>query len=132
MFPIAEYTFGQGLLTVLSIFVFVAWIMVLITILSDLFRDHDTSGWVKAIWVLFLIFIPFLTALIYLIARGSGMRERALKEQKANQDAFQEYVRQSAGTSPADEVAKLKKLHDEGAITDAEFNAQKKKALAAK
>ena len=130
MFLLAEYTFGQGLLTVLSIFIFVAWIMVLITILSDLFRDHDTSGWVKAIWVLFLIFIPFLTALIYLIARGSGMRERSIKAQEEQQKQFDAYVRQAGGTSAADEVAKLKKLHDDGAITDAEFEEQKGKALA--
>ena len=117
MFLLAEYTFGQGLLTVLSIFIFVAWIMVLITILSDLFRDHDTSGWVKAIWVLFLIFIPFLTALVYLIARGSGMRERSIKAQEEQQKQFDAYVRQAGGTSAADEVAKLKKLHDDGAIT---------------
>lgn len=131
MFLLAEYTFGQGLLTVLSIFIFVAWIMVLITILSDLFRDHDTSGWVKAIWVLFLIFIPFLTALIYLIARGSGMRERAIKQQQEAQSQLDAYVKQTAGgTSAADEVAKLKKLHDDGAITDAEYEEQKRKALA--
>jgi ABC-type multidrug transport system fused ATPase/permease subunit len=131
MFLLAEYTFGQGLLTVLSIFIFVAWIMVLITILSDLFRDHDTSGWVKAIWVLFLIFIPFLTALIYLIARGGGMRERAIKQQQEAQSQLDAYVKQTAGgTSAADEVAKLKKLHDDGAITDAEYEEQKRKALA--
>ena len=64
MFPIAEYTFGQGLLTVLAIFVFAAWILVLFTILSDLFRDHDLSGWAKAFWVLFLIFLPFRAALV--------------------------------------------------------------------
>ena len=78
---IADYSFGEALGTVLAVFIFVAWIMVLFTILSDLFRDHEMSGLGKAIWVVFLIFIPFLTALIYLIARGSGMRDRALKEQ---------------------------------------------------
>ena len=82
MFPIAEYTFGQGLLTVLAIFVFMAWILVLVTIMNDLFRDHDTSGWMKAVWVFFLIFLPFLTALIYLITRGHGMRERSIKAQE--------------------------------------------------
>ena len=132
MFLVAEYTFGQGLLTVLSIFVFMAWILVLLQILGDLFRDHDTSGFKKAIWVFFLIFLPFLTALIYLIARGNGMRERALKQQQEAKAEFDAYVKQSAGTSPADEVAKLKKLHDDGAITDAEFKEQKTKALAAK
>jgi hypothetical protein len=126
---IAEYTFGQGLLTVLSIFVFMAWILVLAQILGDLFRDRDTSGFKKALWVLFLIFIPFLTALIYLISRGDGMRERAIKQQEESKAQFDAYVKQSAGTSAADEVAKLKKLHDEGALTDAEFKKQKAKAL---
>ena len=131
MFPIAEYTFGQGLLTVLSIFVFMAWILVLITILSDLFRDHDLSGWAKAFWVLFLIFIPFLAALIYLIARGSGMRERAIKQDEADQKQFDAYVKQaSGGASAADEVAKLAKLRDEGTISAEEFERQKAKALA--
>ena len=132
MFLLAEYTFGQGLLTVLSIFVFMAWILVLVTILGDLFRDHDTSGWTKALWVLFLIFIPFLAAFIYLIARGNGMRDRALKQQEEAKAQFDTYVKQAGGASAADEVAKLKKLHDDGALTDAEFEEQKKKALAAK
>ena len=82
---LADYTFGQGLLTVLEIFLFAAWLMVLFTIFADLFRDHQMSGWGKAAWVLFLIFVPFLAALIYLIARGSGMRERALAQQQEAQ-----------------------------------------------
>ena len=131
MFLVAEYTFGQGLLTVLSIFVFMAWILVLFTILSDLFRDHDISGFKKALWVFFLIFLPFLTALIYLIARGGGMRDRALKQQQEAQAQFDAYVKQAGGSSAADEVAKLKKLHDDGVLSDAEFEKQKTKALAA-
>jgi hypothetical protein len=130
MIPIAEYTFGQGLLTVLAIFVFAAWIMVLFTILSDLFRDHDLSGWGKAFWVVFLIFIPFLAVLVYLIARGHGMRERAIKSQKEAQEQFDAYVKQAAGGSSADEIAKLAKLRDDGAITAEEFEAQKSKLLA--
>src|SRR5688500_10870725 len=107
-----------------------SWILVLFTILGALFRDHDTSGFEQALWVLFLIFIPFLTAFIYRIARGSGMRERALKQQEEAKAQFDAYVQQSTGTSAADEVAKLKKLHDDGALTDAEFSEQKAKALA--
>ena len=127
---IAEYTFGQGLLTVLSIFIFVAWILVLVTILSDLFSDHSLSGWAKAFWVLFLIFIPFLAALIYLIARGSGMRERAIKKHEEQQKQLDAYVKEKAGgASAADEVAKLAKLRDEGTITAEEFERQKAKAL---
>ncbi len=127
---IAEYTFGQGLLTVLSIFFFVIWIWILITILSDLFRDHELSGWWKAVWVLFLVFIPFLTALIYLIARGSGMRERTIQAQADAKKEFDSYVRQTAGgASTADEIAKLAELKAAGTITDAEFEAQKAKLL---
>jgi uncharacterized membrane protein YcjF (UPF0283 family) len=130
MIPIAEYTFGQGLLTVLTIFLFFAWIMVLITVLSDLFRDHDLSGWGKAAWVVFLIFIPFLAVLVYLIARGHGMRERSVKSQQEAQKQFDDYVKHAAGGSSADEIAKLAKLRDEGAITAEEFEAQKQKLLA--
>jgi len=131
--PIAEYTFGQGLLTVLSIFFFVIWIWILITILSDLFRDHELSGWWKAVWVLFLVFIPFLTALIYLIARGSGMRERTIKAQAEAKQHFDDYVRQTAGpaggASTADELSKLADLKAKGTISEEEFQAQKAKLL---
>lgn len=131
MIPIAEYTFGQGLLTVLSIFIFMAWILVLVNIISDIFRDDEMSGWGKAGWILFLIFIPFLAALIYLIARGDGMRERAIKQDEADQKQFDAYVKQAGGgTSAADEVAKLAKLRDEGTISAEEFERQKAKALA--
>ena len=75
----ADYSLGDAFLTVIWIFVFVAWIMVLFTIIGDLFRDHQLSGWWKAVWIFFLIFVPFLTALIYLIARGHGMRERSIR-----------------------------------------------------
>jgi ABC-type transport system involved in cytochrome bd biosynthesis fused ATPase/permease subunit len=130
---IAEYTFGQGLLTVLSIFFFVIWIWILITILSDLFRDHELSGWWKAVWVLFLVFIPFLTALIYLIARGNGMRDRTIKAQAEAKQHFDDYVRQTAttsgGASTADELSKLAGLKANGTISDAEFEAQKAKLL---
>ena len=125
---VAEYTFGQGLLTVLAVFVFVAWIMVLFTILSDLFRDHGLSGWGKAAWVLFLIFVPFLAALIYLIARGGGMRERSIAQQQEAKEQFDAYVRQTAGGG-ADELAKLSDLRDKGAITDEEFQRAKDKLL---
>jgi hypothetical protein len=127
---VADYSFGEGLLTVLAVFVFVAWIMVLFTILSDLFRDHEMGGWGKAIWVVFLIFLPFLTALIYLIARGSGMRERAVKEQAEQRKHFDEYIRETAGTSKVDELANLAELHDKGKISDAEYEQLKAKLLA--
>ncbi len=128
---LADVTFGQVLLTVLEVFVFAAWLMILFTILGDLFRDHEISGWAKAIWVIFLIFIPFLGTLIYLITRGNGMRERAIKQQHEMQQQMDAYMKQAAGGgSPADELAKLSDLHDKGKLTDAEFNSAKAKIVA--
>jgi len=127
---LADFTFGQALLTVLEIFLFAAWLMVLFTIISDLFRDHGLSGWGKAAWIIFLIFVPFLGALVYLIARGSGMRERALAQQQEAQKQFDAYVRQTAGSeSAADELAKLSKLHDEKKLSDEEFERAKAKVV---
>ncbi|MGA8217561.1 MAG: SHOCT domain-containing protein [Solirubrobacterales bacterium] len=128
---LADYTFGQGLLTVLEIFVFAAWLMVLFTIIGDLFRDHGMSGWGKAAWIIFLIFLPFLGTLIYLIARGSGMRERALAQQQEVQNQLDAYVKQTAGGgSAADELTKLAKLHDEHKLSDEEFERAKSKIVA--
>jgi ABC-type multidrug transport system fused ATPase/permease subunit len=128
---IADYTFGQGLLTVLEIFVFAAWLMVLFTIIGDLFRDHGMSGWGKAAWIVFLIFVPFLGTLVYLIARGSGMQERALAEQQEAQKEIDAYVKQTAGGgSAADELTKLAKLHDEHKLSDEEFERAKAKIVA--
>ena len=126
---LAEYTFGQGLLTVLAVFVFVAWIMVLFTIIADLFRDHELSGWWKAVWIFFLIFIPFLTALIYLITRGNGMRERSIKEQQDAQAQFDSYVRETAGVSQADQIAALADQKEKGNLSEAEFEQAKAKVL---
>ena len=126
---LAEFTFGNALLTVLSVFIFVAWIMVLFTIIGDVFRDHEMSGLGKAAWIFVLIFIPFFTALIYLIVRGACMRERALAEQNEMQAQFDSYVRQTAGGSHADELAKLAELRDKGSITEQEFERAKAKLL---
>ena len=82
---LADFTFGQALLTVLEVFLFAAWLMILFVIIGDLFRDHSMSGWGKAAWTIFLIFVPFLAALVYLIARGDGMRERAAAQQQEQQ-----------------------------------------------
>jgi hypothetical protein len=128
--PLADVSFGELLLIALEIFFFVIWIWILITILSDLFRDHETSGWAKAAWVLFLVFIPFLTALVYLIVRGSGMRDRTIKAQADAKKLFDEYVREQAHTTPADELHKLADLKDKGALSDAEFEQAKAKLLA--
>ena len=112
------------------IFAFVAYLFVLITIFSDLFRDHKLNGWAKAVWVIFLIFVPFLTALIYLIARGQGMQERGLAEAKRQQEATQAYIQTVAGAaSPADEIAKASELLKAGTITQAEYDQLKARAL---
>ncbi|MGN6557504.1 MAG: SHOCT domain-containing protein [Solirubrobacterales bacterium] len=129
--PLANFSFGEVLLVALEIFFFVIWIWILITILSDLFRDHELSGWAKAAWVLFLVLIPFLTALIYLIARGEGMRDRTIKAQADAKKHFDEYVRQQAhASSPADELHKLAELKDKGALSQEEFDQAKAKLLA--
>ena len=129
--PLANISFGELLLIVAEIFLFVIWIWILVYILTDLFRDHELSGWWKAVWVLFLVFIPFLTALIYLIARGHGMRDRTIKAQAEAKQQFDDYVRtQAQAASPADELHKLQELREKGALSDAEFEQAKAKLLA--
>jgi hypothetical protein len=128
--PFADISFGELLLVVVEIFLFVVWIWILFTIISDLFRDHEMSGWAKALWILFLVFIPFLTGLIYLIVRGSGMRDRAIKAQTDAKKHFDEYVREQAHASPADELHKLNDLREKGALSQEEFDQAKAKLLA--
>jgi hypothetical protein len=128
---LADFTFGQALLTVLEVFLFAAWLMILFVIIGDLFRDHQLSGWGKAAWTIFLIFVPFLAALIYLIARGDGMRERSLAAQQEQQKQVDAYIRQTAGSggTAADELTKLAKLHDEKKLSDEEFERAKAKIV---
>jgi len=126
---LADYGLGEALLTTLAIFLFVIWVWIVITILMDLFRDHEVSGWAKAAWVLFLIAIPVLTSLVYLIVRGSGMRERAIKEQADAKKQFDEYVRETAQTTPVDELHKLDQLRQSGGITQDEYEKMKAKLI---
>ena len=129
--PVAEFTLGDALLTVIEIFLFVIYFWILITIFGDLFRDHQLSGWAKAGWVLFIFLVPFLGMLVYLIARGQGMRDRAVKEQADMRRHMDEYVRETAGSgSSVDELAKLSDLKDKGAISGEEFERAKAKLLA--
>lgn len=129
--PIADISFGELLLIVAEIFFFVIWIWILVAIISDLFRDHELSGWWKAVWIFFLVIIPFLSALVYLIARGNGMRDRTIKAQSEAKEHFDQYVREQAhAASPADELHKLADLREKGVLSDAEFEAAKAKLLA--
>jgi ABC-type multidrug transport system fused ATPase/permease subunit len=127
-----QYPILDFFLTMLYFFLFVIWIWLLITVFVDIFRSHDMGGWAKALWVIFVIILPFLGVFVYLIARGSKMHERAAQEAAQQQKAFDEYVKQTAGsdTSTADQLAKLADLKSQGVITDAEFDAQKAKILA--
>src|SRR5262245_25338347 len=129
MLPLADVSFGELLLFVLGVALFVIWIWILIAIVSDLFRDHDLSGGWKAVWILFLVFVPFLTMLVYLIVRGHGMRDRALKAQAEAKHEFDSYIRQEAHATPADELHKLHELKEKGALTDAEYARAKEKLL---
>jgi len=114
----------------LIIFAWIAYLLVLFQILVDLFwRDHTTSGWIKAVWTIFLIVFPWLTALIYLIARGRGMTERAREAALAAKNDTDAYIREAAGRSPAQEIEHAKQLLDVGTITEQEFEALKAKAL---
>jgi hypothetical protein len=129
--PLANISFGEGLLLVFEFFLLFAWIWILISILGDLFRDHELSGVAKAVWVFFLVFLPFLGVLIYLIVRGNGMRDRALKAQADTKKEFDSYVREQAHAgSPAEEIHKLTELKDKGALSAEEFDQAKAKLLA--
>jgi hypothetical protein len=116
--------------TMLEFFLFFIWIWLLIIVFGDIFRSHDMGGFAKALWILFVILVPFLGVLVYLIARGGSMQERAAERAQQQDQAFQAYVQQAAATSSnADEVAKLADLKASGAITEDEFQAGKAKIL---
>jgi hypothetical protein len=123
-------SFWDYLWSAVVIFAFIAYLMILFNILADLFwRDHKTSGWIKAVWVLFLIVFPYVTALIYLIARGKGMAERAQQQAQHAKQQTDDYIKHAAGRSPAQEIADAKALLDAGTISPADFDALKAKAL---
>ncbi|MFE7720150.1 SHOCT domain-containing protein [Nocardia rhizosphaerihabitans] len=123
-------SFWEVLWLIIVSFAFVAYLLMLFMIIGDLFRDNKTSGWVKAIWIVCLLFFPLITALVYLILRGQGMAERSSAEAKQIRQAQDSYIRETAGTSPAAQIADAKKLLDEGSISQAEFEHLKAKALA--
>lgn len=118
--------------TMLMIFLWVLWFMLLFRIIGDIFRDDELGGWGKAGWTVFVILLPFLGVFVYLIARGRGMGERELSRVRRNEEQFRSYVRETAGSggSQADELARLAELKNSGAITEAEFAQAKAKVLA--
>jgi len=113
----------------LTFFIFIAYLFALFNIIIDLFRDRKLNGWFKAIWLIFLVVVPFLTALVYLIARGRGMSERAARDAKDAQSAAEDYIRSVGGANPAAEIAQAKSLLDAGAISAEEFERLKAAAL---
>jgi uncharacterized SAM-binding protein YcdF (DUF218 family) len=124
---------GSFLLALFEFFLFFAWFMCLFWVISDIFRSRDMGGVAKTIWVFFVIILPWLGILVYLIARGGGMQQRHLEQAQEMQAAQAEYIRSvtgSASGSTADEIASAKSLLDSGAITQSEFEALKAKALA--
>ena len=130
MIPLADVSFGELLLLVFEFFALFIWIWILFEIIGDLFRDHELSGWWKAVWIFFLIILPWLGALIYLIVRGNGMRERTIQAQTDAKAHFDSYVREQAHASPADELHKLNDLKEKGALSAEEFDRAKAKLLA--
>ena len=128
-----DISFGEFLWSLVIIFFMIIFFIMLFQVLTDLFRSHDVSGWAKAGWVLFLIILPFLGVLVYVIVRGRGMAERQAKAQTEAKESMDEYIRQTAGAGggggAAAEIAHAKRLLDEGAISQEEFEALKRKAL---
>jgi hypothetical protein len=128
----SSYPLANAIWTMFVFFAWVIWIWLLITVFVDLFRRHDVSGWGKAGWVALLLILPFLGVLIYLIGQGKGMADRRAAETQAAQQSFDSYVRSvsSNGHNAASEIGQAKELLDSGSITQDEFDALKRKALA--
>ena len=128
---LAEFAVGQVLWSMFWFFMFFLWIMLLFYVFADIFRDHELGGWGKALWVIFVIVMPYLGVFVYLIARGSSMQKRSLAAHQQQQEQFQAYVKEAAGSagSPADELARLADLKAKGVLDDAEFATAKAKVL---
>jgi hypothetical protein len=125
----STYPFLNGLWYMIIFFAFVIWIWLLITVFADIFRRRDTSGGMKALWIVFVIVFPYLGVLIYLIAEHDGMADRNMAQMKAAREQQDEYIKSVASSSSADQIAQAKQLLDSGAITQAEFDTLKQKAL---
>jgi hypothetical protein len=127
----AEFGTGQVFWSMLWFFLFFIWIWLLITVFADIFRSPDLSGGGKALWSIFVIFLPYLGVFVYLIARGKKMGEHAMQQAQAQDQAFRAYVKEAAGSDGVDQLAKLASLHDQGVIDDAEYAKMKAKVTAA-
>jgi len=128
---LADVHLSDIIWSMLWLFFLFIWIMILVQVLIDLFRDHSLSGVAKALWVIALVFVPFITVFVYIIARGSGMAERGMKQQQQLQSQMDTYVRSVATSGgAAEQIEKAKSLLDAGTITQAEFDQLKAKALA--
>jgi hypothetical protein len=125
----ADWGTGEVFWSMIWFVLFFIWIWLLIIVFGDIFRSHDLSGWAKALWIIFIVLLPYLGVLVYLIARGHKMQEHAMEAAKAQDAAFRSYV-QSAAASPADSLQKLADLKAQGVITDEEFERLKAKAIA--
>jgi hypothetical protein len=126
----SQFGVGQFLWDLVWFFVLVLWLILLFRVFADIFRSHDMGGFAKALWVIFVILMPFLGVFVYLIARGSKMSEHMQAAAQAQQAAAQQYIQQAAGpTSSADELARLAGLRDKGVLSEAEFQAAKAKVL---
>jgi hypothetical protein len=128
----ADYPFLDVMWTMIVFFLWVLWFWLLITVFVDIFRRHDLSGWGKTGWLIFCIILPFLGVFVYIITQGSGMTDRNVRQAQAQQQQFDDYVRQTAGSgdSAASQIERAKGLLDSGAISQEEFDSLKQKALA--
>ena len=129
----SSYPLLDAFWTIVEIFLWVIWIWILISVFIDIFRSHDLSGWAKALWFLFVLFIPLIGVLVYLIVRGDSMHERQLQQARAEDQAARAYIQQAAADAPAstaDQLEKLANLRDRGVITPEEFEREKAKILA--
>ncbi len=131
MLAVVSYPLLEVFWTMLIFFAFVIWLWMLFVVIGDLFRRHDIGGWAKTAWIVVLVILPYFGVFVYLIAEHKGLTERSVKQQKAAEDEFADYVKGVASNSPADQIAAAKKLLDEGTIDQAEFDSIKQKALAA-
>lgn len=126
----SDFGVGQLVWSFLWFFLFVMWIVLVVSVIGDLFRDREASGVTKLLWTVFIVFLPYLGVLLYILLRGKGMAERNIKDAQAQEAAFRQYVQQAAGTGgPADQLAKLVELHEKGKLSDAEFASMKSKII---